>query len=162
MMLRLLLPPLLFFLVVSAEGFWIVAQPKEINWQQNCIQDKNCEDMELSIIMDSNSDELGSAQVSYKLDNALKNVGPKYIFLARRNFSLRIRRCCLFIGPRPSFLTSPWKHFLLRTMFFLTFQDVSPTCMSSNYHCFKLAITVQPFTSFLQLSKWIHIHFKWH
>jgi hypothetical protein len=62
---------LCFFVQVKAE--WIVAQVKEINWQQNCIQDRNCESMELSLVLDSNSVD-GSMQSSWTLENVLKNV----------------------------------------------------------------------------------------
>ncbi|KAI6190005.1 hypothetical protein M3Y97_00070000 [Aphelenchoides bicaudatus] len=81
-MIKTLFPFLVVALFVPiSNAYWIVAQVKEISWQQNCIQDRQCDAMELSLVLDSNSDETGSAQTSWKLDNVLKNPESSKMFV---------------------------------------------------------------------------------
>jgi hypothetical protein len=76
---------LFLFSIAQVNGYWIVAQVKEINWQQQCIQDRNCDAMELSLVLDSNS-ETGSAQSAWKLENVLKNASVEFLKLLNFRF----------------------------------------------------------------------------
>lgn len=76
-------PPLLLFIccvIQNTSAVWIVAQVKEINYEPQCIQDRNCESMEFSLIVNSQSSK-GSTQSSWQLDNVLSNPENSQMFI---------------------------------------------------------------------------------
>ncbi|KAI6213406.1 hypothetical protein M3Y94_00146400 [Aphelenchoides besseyi] len=57
--------------VANSNTFWISINVRELTYQPECITDRNCDAMTLSLLLDSNSDE-GTIQSSWKMEDVME------------------------------------------------------------------------------------------
>ncbi|KAI6242049.1 hypothetical protein M3Y99_00281900 [Aphelenchoides fujianensis] len=72
LLLAAVLPALLDALADRPGVFWIAVNVREIAFQPDCIQDRNCDAMTFSMVLDSNT-HAGTIQTLWSLDDVLQN-----------------------------------------------------------------------------------------